>query len=189
MNGLRGHQVWMGAAFVASAVLLAVGFWPSQNWAGIVVPLAAAAIWVLIRKWDVFWASSLAFLAILLGAVGGLWLNLNPFVLIASATAGLAAWDLALFSHEQPPDPVSPDPASPDPASLDPLNDREAHGTRRRLNRHLFWLALALGLGFLLAAFGLILHLNLPFGVVMILALAAFITLVMAAVRIINKSE
>jgi len=136
------------------AILSLTGGYGIQGWPVLPVMLGLAAVWLLARKKAGAWLPS-CLLVIYLGlAVYGLQAGYSPLMMILGATAALAWWDLVLLPSNK---------AAPLPPDF--------------VNQHLRSLALAAGLGLLLAIAGLQIHLELPFGVILLLAVLIFAAL------------
>jgi hypothetical protein len=127
--------------------------------------------YVMAGQWSVFVAVFIALLACLFAFQGsaalvgfvclaavGLLTGALPFLMILGATLALAGWDLARFDHI--------------------LKNSSSTETVNRLEvKHYKSLVMAIGLGLLIAVTGRMIHFQIPFGVMALLAILALLSL------------
>jgi hypothetical protein len=141
-------------SLVASAFCLAAGFGLVGRWIGVGLAILVGLAWLLARKYPATWLPFICLLASVCLAVAGQLSGSSPVLMLWGVGAALAAWDLLLLN-----------------VSLDHAAFREQ--TSRHENRHLQALALALGCGLGVASFGRLLHIQLPFLVLLLLVVLA----------------
>ncbi len=146
------RRVLAAISLLVSLACLAWGYAAAGYGAVAALALVPGAAACAYRKYAAAWLLPVCLAALICLAAGGLLLGSPGFLMIAGATAALAAWDLANL------DIVMAD-GSPSRA-----------GSRLE-KEHLQSLTAALGAGLLLAGGGLIVSLRLPF--VLLLALIA----------------
>jgi hypothetical protein len=137
---------------------LSVGYAQAGQWLALVAVILPLLAWLFSARWPYRWLP-LAGLVLSVSLSGaGLFLGAAPVLMILSATLALAGWDLMLWENDLPADL---------PAAL----------LSRLAYSHYRALALAVGLGLLAALAGRFLHLQLPFGILIVLILLALFSL------------
>ena len=137
-----------------SILFLLAGYILGRDWILLLLLLAIPLTWVLFRKsFAGLLLSILLFEYVFLAALG-LVLHLSPYLLIVGSAFALAGWELARFWLK-----LRDAPMRLQDQPLEALHNRD--------------LALAIGVGLLLALVGLNIRLQLPFGLIAVLALLA----------------
>jgi hypothetical protein len=137
-----------------SALFLLAGYGLGGDWKLLSLLLAIPLTWVLFRKGSAgLLLSSLLFVYVFLAALG-LVLHLSPYLMIGGCAFALAGWESARFWLD-----LRAAPLRVQDQPLEALHNRD--------------LTLAIGIGLLLALVGLNIRLQLPFGLIAILALLA----------------
>jgi hypothetical protein len=135
-----------------SVFSLAVGYGLAGGWIGLGLAILSGLIWLLARKYSA--AAWLPYVG-LFGSVGlaaaGVTGGASPWLMIGAACGALATWDLLLWEH----------------ARQGSAPGEETGGYEQK---HLQALALALGSGLGVALLGSLLHLQIPFAVVVVVA-------------------
>ncbi len=140
---------------VVSMLCLTAGYWFAGQWIGAGIAITSGLAWLPARKYP---ASGLPYLCLLTAvglAVTGQLTGTSPLLMITGSGFALAVWDLILLD-----------------AALGTNSSGEQ--TRRHENKHLQSLALVLAAGLLVAFLGGVLHLQIPF-IVMLLFVAVVI--------------
>ena len=143
---------------IACVICLAVGYAPIGQWMALLGVLLNLFAWLFARKGRSELLSLAALVFSLSLTVAGLFASASPYLMILSATLALASWDTALLDHARTED---------SPAKTVDLLEK----------RHYQSLALALGLGLLLAIAGRVLRIQLSFGWMILLAILALFSL------------
>ena len=123
-------------------------------------------IWILAHWRKVYWASSVAFVLVLIGAAYGVWYQFTTIWMLLGALGGLLGWDLSDFarrlSYAAPTDNIQ---------ALERL--------------HLERVGIVAALGFGIAILSLVIHINrLPFEVAVGLVLIAALGLTRLVLRL-----
>jgi hypothetical protein len=143
---------------LSSLACLAVGFTMVQQWLFLPTLLIVLLLWLLPLKWPSRWLPLVALaLTLSLSAAGSL-LGASSVVMLLAATLALATWDLALLELSL--------------AGLAPTPNFS-----RLTHSHYVSLAGALALGLLAALAGRMLRLQLPFGILLLLALLVLLAI------------
>ena len=137
-------------AFVICLVILILslvsGYIIAGQWIGAVIAIIIGSAWLLAKKYP---DSSLLFICLLLSvclAVAGRLIGSPPLLMICSSGAALVVWDLLFLDRA--------------------LGKRTLEEqTRRFEHQHLQSLMIAVGVGLLMAFFGRLLNLQLPFAI------------------------
>ncbi len=58
-----------------------------------------AVVWIVAHARKIYWASSIAFIAVILGAAYGVWNNFTTIWMLLGALGGLLGWDLSDFAR------------------------------------------------------------------------------------------
>lgn len=141
-----------------AAVCLAGGYAIAGRWIGVPIILLWCLAWWFMRKMPGSWTPPLLLAAAVCLSGFGLLSGAPTLLMIISAAAALAGWDLALMEQA--------------PGSQVQIQ----RGTRLR-SRHLQSLAIALLLGITTAALGSIARLQIPFWLMLLLVVLAFAAL------------
>jgi hypothetical protein len=122
--------------------------------------------WILAHWRELYWASSLAFLLVLIGAGYGVWYQFTTLWLLLGALGGLLGWDLSDFARRL--------------SYAAPTDD--IHGMELR---HLERAGIVAVLGFGISFLSLVIHINrLPFEVAVVLVLIAALGLTRLVLRL-----
>lgn len=138
------RKVLFVVCLAALIICLAAGFVITGQWAGVVLALITGLIWYLARKNTITWLPHVCLLATECQAVIGLLTGFPPYLGIFSSGIALAVWDLLFLN-----------------AALG--NSSSGEQTRRYEFSHLQSLALAVGFGIAAGGLGRLLHLQIPF--------------------------
>jgi hypothetical protein len=123
-------------------------------------------IWILAHWRKVHWASSAAFILVLIGAAYGVWYQFTTIWMLLGALGGLLGWDLSDFARRL--------------SYAAPTDDIHA---MERL--HLERAGIVAALGFGIAILSLVIHINrLPFEVAVALVLIAALGLTRLVLRL-----
>jgi hypothetical protein len=146
------------AAFYTCALLstglLAWGYVSGGEWVTALALLGLGVLWIAAETWHQKWFSPAAAAVLALVSAVGLSYGLPALTVFASAALGLAAWDLSVYLQRIR-------LASPD----DDIPGLEG--------RHLLWLAMITGTGFLLSVLSGLVPVRLSFGWMLLLVLVA----------------
>jgi hypothetical protein len=145
---------------MAWAACLAMGYAMVEQWIALVVIELVLPAWLLARIRPATMSPSIPLVVSVGIAAAGLFAGAAPVLMIFGATLALASWDLVLLDH-----------------SLAGCSNSSAATLSLFEHRHLQSLTLALGLGLLVAVIGRTLHLQIPFGGMICLALLALFSL------------
>lgn len=97
MSKMSPRKIMWPASLVAATTCLALGYGMSESWQGLAISVFSFFTWLFARKTQSSFLISLA-LAFTAGlAAVGLLLGAPALLMIFSATAGLACWDLVFF--------------------------------------------------------------------------------------------
>lgn len=118
----------------------------------LLAPFCLALLWIIARRRSRSWGASILFAAVVFLAGFGITEGLSFILMLTGIVAGLASWDLMLFD-------------------ADMQRERPGEPNASTNRYHLKWLALALGVGWLISVLATNLELRLPFMVVALLAL------------------
>lgn len=154
------RRVLSRACPIACVACLAIGFVVAGQWAGLAAAAAAGAVWWLAWQAPEGRLPAAALIVSTGAAAAGLLSGAIALPLLLAAALALAGWDLVLLEN-----------------ALAGSTGAVAIFERR----HYAGLALALGLGLLLAAAGRLVRIDLPLGVLAVLVIAAFAGLERAA--------
>lgn len=149
------RKIFFVVCLIVSMLCLAAGFGITGQWIGAVIAIITGTAWLLARKYP---DSGLPFICLLisvcLAVIGSLY-GSPPLLMICGSGFALAVWDLLFLDYAL-------------------RSNSSEKKTRQYENKHLQSLALALGSGLLIVFFGRLLHLQLPF-----LMLVLFVALVL----------
>lgn len=137
---------------------LAVGYAMAGQLAALAVVSIAFLAWLRARQHLSNWLFSAALMVTVSLAAAGLLVGAPPLLMILGATLALASWDLVRFDHT-------------------PASDSSATAITGLEKKHFESLALALGPSLLVAATGRMFRFQIPFGVMILLAIFAFFCL------------
>ncbi len=149
---MHTHSVIRTVSLAAAMACLALAYVIAGYWQGLLAIPVTLLAWMLAQKWSAFWAASSALTIYLSVSVIGILLRVPVLLLIPGCLAAIAWWDLAEFDESL---------VGEAPAKARALLEKQ------RLQS----LGLMVGTSLVLEAVGLWLRLQLPFGVVMLLAL------------------
>jgi hypothetical protein len=146
------------ACLIICAACLAVGYALAGQWVIFVVVLIAVLACLFAPQWPPIWLVSVALIGSVSLAAFGLFFGASSTLMVLSVTLALASWDLARFNHT--------------------LAGNSCAATLAHLEKkHYENLALALGVGLLLALSGPMIHLQIPFGGMAFLVILAVFSL------------
>ena len=120
--------------------------------------LVSLGVWLLAYKWPTSWLPSMALVITVCLAVIGLSMGATALPMLAAATLALANWDLAWVGSLQA--------GSASPGKISLLD-----------KKHYQSLLLVLGLAFPAILIGRIIHIHVPFILMMLLVISAFFCL------------
>jgi hypothetical protein len=147
------RKVLSRACPIACIACLAIGFVAAGQWAGLAAAAAAALAWWLAWQAPGDGLPAAALVVSTGAAAAGLLSGAAPAPLLLATVLALAGWDLVL---------------------LEDALAGSAGATASFERRHYAGLALAVGLGLLLAVAGRLVRIEVPLGVMAVLAIAAF---------------
>ncbi len=158
MNGMTSTKIaaWVGA--VGALLCLLAGFGLKGYWEILFVIPALPLYWLLTRKVSPRLTASILFFIYILLVAAGLVAGMSAYLMLIGGSLALAAWESAQFLSNFR--GLSGDGAGP---RLEQLHNRS--------------LLLAIGSGLLLGLLGLNVHVRLPFGAIVVLALVAVVGL------------
>jgi hypothetical protein len=144
---------------LACVACLVAGYALVGQWITLAAILLTFPVWLLARRWPSTWLPSTALVISIGLAAAGLMAGASPLLMILSATFALASWDQVLLDHT--------------------LTDRSSSAKTIVLfeNRHYRSLAVALGLGLLIAVTGRMIRFQIPLGVMIILVIVVLFSL------------
>lgn len=146
----------LGACLLA-AILLAGGYGLGGSWLGVWAVLIMMASWFACRTYDFRWMPSVLLIVYTGIAAAGILTTVSPALMIAGSAFALAGWELADQGAGQ---------GEPSTA-LRNLYQRE----------HLKLALMSIGLGLLVAESGLLVQIAIPFGLLLLIALAVLLSL------------
>lgn len=158
---MKTHSTLLIICLVISLGCLGAGYLLAGYWLIFPAFIVAGLFTYFSRKRSVFWSASGLLLACVLLAAIGMLMELSVTLMIVACSAGLAGWELLLFTREMAAIKVRANPAFE--------------------KGHLFSLGLAAFAGLALALGSAAIDLQLPFCITAVLALAAMGGLVFAA--------
>lgn len=138
----------------ACSACLALGYALIEQWSGLVVVSLSFVSWLLARQKPDTMSPSAPLVFSVAMAAGGLLVGAAPLLMILAAALALASWDVVLLHH------TLADSSSSSTATISLFQ-----------RRHFQYLALALGPSLLLAFAGRSLHFQVPFGIMVFLAI------------------
>lgn len=141
---------------MACAISLAAGYAFMMQWGGIVASLLALPAWLFAHRRPAVLPPSISLIFSVGIAVIGLLVGAAPSMMILGAALALASWDLILLDH-----------------SLTGSSSSSAATVALFEKRHFQYLVLALGPGLLVAVTGRLLQFQVPFGIMVFLAIVA----------------
>jgi hypothetical protein len=143
---------------ILSTACLVLGFISVGQWEALAVALMTLSVWLPACKWPSNWLPSFALIISISLAAMGLYAGSQPFWTMLAATLALSSWDLVLFDHS--------------------LTNSLFEAPLALLEmKHYQNLGLALGLGLLGIAAIRMLHVQIPFGGLVLLVILAFFSL------------
>ena len=145
---------------VSCAACLAIGFALNGQGITLVIALLSLPIWLLARKRPATVPPSVALIVSVGVAAAGLFARASSVLMILSATLALASWDLVLLDHALADNPIS-----------------STQTIALFQNRHYQSLALALGLGLMIALIGPMIHFQTPFVIMILLVILTLFSL------------
>ncbi len=147
--------VAMIVSILLGTLSLSYGYWQHAMYAPARWFAFLSLIWILSYWRKLYWASSIAFLLILIGAAYGVWFQFTTIWMLLGALGGLLGWDLSDFARRL--------------RYAAPTDDIP------KLERiHLERAGIVAAVGFGLAFLSLVIHINrLPFEVAVALVLIA----------------
>ena len=150
------RKVFTVISLILTAVCLIFGTSKIGQGIALAAGLVTLGVWLLAYKWPSTGLPSIA-LVVSVGLAGtGLCLGASPVLMLASATLALASWDLALLERI-------------------PAGSSSFRTISLLEKKHYQSLLLALGVAFPVMIFGRMIHVQIPFGVMILLvALACF---------------
>ena len=143
---------------IAGVVCLVVGYAMVRQWLALLGVLFVFLVWLFTWIWSSRWLPLAALALSVSLSAAGIFAGAPPALMILSAALSLAAWDLALMD----------------------LPHAEVSSTGRLsflAYSHYKSLALAVALGLLAAMVGRMVRIQLPFGVMILLALLVLVSL------------
>ncbi len=145
---------------------LSYGYWQHALYAPARWFAFLGLIWILTHWRKLYWASSVAFLLMLIGAAYGVWFQFTTIWMLLGALGGLLGWDLSDFARR--------------------LRYAAPTDDRRSLERvHLERAGIVAALGFGISLLSLVIHVNrLPFEVAVALVLIAALGLTRLVLRL-----
>ena len=150
-------NIFWGCLLIAT-ICLSLGYGIEGRWRGLLVALVLPFLWIFIRNRKNQWLPTVLLILYIGTAVTGLVIGCEPLLMISSVTPALGMWDVAQFQHR------TKDNENP---ALVELLERE----------HFRSFGLALGAGFFLSVLGLVIRVQLPFGVIVLFTLITLIGL------------
>ena len=155
---------------VLSIACIGLAYILAGYWLILPVLLVMLLAWLLQKKQSAFWPACTLLMLYVLLAIVGIVLRLPVLLLAAGCSAALACWDLTLFQQSV-------------------ARDQTAEMNMRLERLHLRSLGMAASLGLLFTFLGLSFNLQLPFIVIMSLALIAVGCLTYGLHSILKKSD
>jgi len=131
-----------------------------EQWIALAAVLLTLLLWLLARKRSSAGQLSVALVVSVGLAAAGLFAGVSPLLVSLSATLALASWDLVLLDH-----------------TLTSSSNSSAKTITLFENGHYQSLALALGLGLLIAVTGRTIHFQIPLGGMILLVILALFSL------------
>ena len=151
---MKVHSIALTICLMISTGCLGAGYILAGYWLLIPAFLALGLYWILSRKQPVFWRASGFLLVYVILAVIGIIAGLSLELMIIACAAALASWDLIQFNQSM---------AETSLSNTNPSLDKN----------HLYSLALATSAGLILTFISAYINLQLPFGAIFFLVLAA----------------
>lgn len=145
---------------IACTTCLAVGYIMIGQWSGFMLALLALLAWLVARHKPETMPPSFALVFSTGIAAGGVLAGAAPLTMILGTVLALASWDLVLLYH-----------------SLSGSSSSSAGTLTLFEKAHLRYLALALGSSLLVVVTGRLLHFQIPFAVMVLLAIIAVFSL------------
>jgi mannose/fructose/N-acetylgalactosamine-specific phosphotransferase system component IID len=138
-----------------TALCLAFGYSMIEPWIAFTAALITVLVWLFACKWSSTWLPSAALVVSVSLAAIGLLVGATPFLMLLGALLALTSWDLVFLDHV--------------------LSGNSPTKTVTLLERnHYQRLSLALGLTLLGTITGRIIHVQIPFGGMILLVMLAF---------------
>jgi hypothetical protein len=165
---MKTHSHLLNLSLIISTGCFAAGYLLAGYWLVVPALVLLIASWVLSSRRPAFWLAAVSLVSSLILAAVGVALDISLVLIVIATTMALVSWELVQFKHSS----TRKAPAQPNTAF-------EKH--------HLRSLLLAASAGLILALLTTFINLQLPFGVVAILVLAAVGSLVFSMQSIMKK--
>ena len=149
---MKHHSIILNICLILSTGCLVLGYIMAGYWQIFPLFLVMPIFWIYTKKQTVFWAASSLLLMYLILAAVGILIDLSVALMIIGCTTALASWDLIQF-------------------------EQSIIENAMLKKYHLRSLALAVSAGIMLSFVSVYIKLQLPFGVVAFLTLAAILGL------------
>ena len=167
---MKAQSILLTTFLVISNGCLAAGYLAAGFWLIIPVLLAIFLLWLTVRRKSAFWSASILLLASVLLAAIGITIGLSLILMIIACSAALISWDLIQFN--------------------DRMVESSSHTADALLEKyHMQALAYAASAGLLLALIGSSISLNLPFAVIILLALTTVGGLIFGLQSMMRKDQ
>ena len=140
----------LAIALASGALALGAALGDQWLWGGL--PLVLGGLWFIALRRGWRWVSPVGLALTVAAAAAGVYLGLEPGMMLLGVAGGLVAWDLQSFGH-----------------SLEGV--RFVKGTRNLERRHLLRLLAVAALGLLVAVVSLGIEVRLSFGLLMVTGL------------------
>jgi hypothetical protein len=150
------RKIFFAACLMVSVLCLVAGYGIAGQWVGVVIAIIMGPAWLFARKYTDLWLPHICLLISVCLAIVGSLTGAPPLLMICASGFALVVWDLSFLD-----------------AALGSKSSGEQ--TRQYENRHLQSLMMALSSGLVIAFLGRLLHLQVPFFVlVFLIALVLF---------------
>lgn len=150
---------------LAGMLALMAGYYQSSLSPVAVGCFVMGLLWLLSQWRRLSWVASLG-LFVFVGAAGvGVWIRLSPILMACGVLGGLLAWDLDDFSRRL-------------------RNAAREDNLKMLEKKHLVWLACLGAVGLVLILAALVMHLQISFGWVFLLTIAAVLGMMQLANRL-----
>ncbi len=164
------RKLIIAAFLLILAACLALGFAAAAPWMALAAVLVCMLSWVSSWKWPLIWPPTAALVISTGVAAAGLLAGASPWPVLLSGLPTLALWDLILLDQAL----AESSPAS-SPARSPASSPRKMPGLLEQ--KHFQSLALALGLGLCATVAVRLIQIQIPFGILVLLAILAFFSL------------
>ena len=167
---MKVHSILLVTSLVISNGCLTAGYIIAGFWPIIPVLLAIFLFWLYVRRRSAFWSASILLLASVLLAAIGITIGLSLILMLVACSAALISWDLIQFNHR--------------------MVESSLHAADALVEKyHIQSLAFAASAGLLLALIGSSINLNLPFAVIVLLALTTVGGLIFGLQSMMRKDQ